>query len=40
MTYISRNIETELYKFIASPDRHKDILLVEGACQVGKSEVT
>jgi len=39
MTYIPRNIETELYKFIASPGKHKDILLVDGARQVGKSTV-
>ena len=39
MTYISRNIEPELYGFIKSLDEHKDVLLVEGARQVGKSTV-
>ncbi len=37
MTYIPRNIESELYDFIDSSDEHKDVLLVEGARQVGKS---
>ncbi|MCD4676850.1 MAG: hypothetical protein K8S18_12785 [Desulfobacula sp.] len=39
MTYIPRNIEPELYGFIKSLDEHKDVLLVEGARQVGKSTV-
>lgn len=39
MTYIPRNIETKLHEFIESSDKHKDVLLVEGARQVGKSTV-
>ena len=37
MVYVPRNIESELYKFAVSPKKHKDVLLVEGARQVGKS---
>ena len=39
MNYITRNIETRLHRFIDSPDKHKNVLLVEGARQVGKSTV-
>ncbi|WP_299976342.1 AAA family ATPase [Desulfobacula sp.] len=39
MTYIFRNIEPELYGFVKSSDEHKDVLLVEGARQVGKTTV-
>lgn len=39
MIYITRNIELELYGFINSLAEHKDVLLVEGARQVGKSTV-
>ncbi len=39
MNYITRNIETQLHRFIDSPDKHKNVLLVEGARQVGKSTV-
>lgn len=39
MDYILRKIETQLYDFIASSDKHKDVLLIEGARQVGKSTV-
>jgi predicted AAA+ superfamily ATPase len=39
MNYIPRNIESALYDFVVSVDRHKDVLLVEGARQVGKTTV-
>ena len=37
MKYINRNIESTLQGMIAAADPHKDVLLVEGARQVGKT---
>lgn len=37
MTYIARTLEPALAAFIRSRERHKNVLLVEGARQVGKT---
>ena len=37
MKYINRNIESKLQGMIAAADPYKDVLLVEGARQVGKT---
>lgn len=39
MEYIPRTIEPELARFIQTRERHKNVLLVEGARQVGKTSL-
>ena len=37
MKYVSRNADTSIRAFIADVRQHKNVMLVEGARQVGKS---
>jgi predicted AAA+ superfamily ATPase len=39
MPYVTRTIEPAVAEFIRRPEPHKNVLLVEGARQVGKTSL-